>query len=155
MDEAGWNDLANIVCLQCFLWNWNPWGDSILDPYQALMVERMHQMDLGILEHTRGILNANCEENTLQLLNSRLESIRWGDRWSGFRLPQKGYFGNVSYITAAEHRHVFEVIVPLCWGVLGARNMKLLRAVVEWERLTRQIQFTEVDLEEMRILISR
>ena len=111
--------------MQCFLWNWNP---PELNPYEALMVETMHQADLGILAYVRKGINETNTPQTLRRLNARLKAVAQAERWQSYYLPKRGYFGPVKYITAAQHRAVFEVIVAVAFTLLQPNRVVATRS---------------------------
>ena len=99
-----------------------------LDPYMALMVEPMHQTDLGIFLHVKRTLyqkyTARRQQGQynqeMERLDDRLREVKETCRMSGLTLPEPPYFTAEANITASEHRAVFYVIVAIAQGEFSA-----------------------------------
>ena len=90
----------------------------------ALMVEPMHQTDLGIFMHVKKTLIAKYTARAttgsymreLERLDERLQEVRITCRMGGLQIPEGPYFTCDANITASEHRSVFYVFVAISQG---------------------------------------
>ena len=129
-------------------------GEPALDPYQAFMVESMHQIDLGIFTHVRERLvkfyRKEGQLPKLRELDERIKYIREACRIQHLPLPSSTYFVDAANLTAAEHRSVFEVIVAMSSNWLADDHVQLLRTLMDWHKLVTQVEFKEDDFSAMQ-----
>jgi hypothetical protein len=133
--------------LQPYIWGWNPLAEPVLDPYQAFMVESMHQIDLGMFTHVRErLVKFYRKEGQLQKLrelDDRIKFVRQECRIQHLPLPSSTYFVDAANLTAAEHRAVFELIVAISSNLLSDDHVELLRILMDWHKLVSQVEFNE------------
>ena len=105
--------LVGFCHLQPYIVGWNPWGAEALNPYQALMVDSMHQADLGIFTHVRECIEMLFKDEKRKELDDRLSAVkqtmRFGELTS--KLPEQPYFQSAASIPAFEHEAAFQVIL--------------------------------------------
>ena len=111
-----------------------------LNPYMALMVEPMHQTDLGIFMHVKKSIIAKYVARKehgaylreLERLDERLQEVRTTCRMGGLSIPEGPYFTCDANITASEHRSVFYVIVAISQGMcmLNVKRKCVLPALI-------------------------
>ena len=131
--------------MQPYIWDWNPWADTVLDPYQALMVESMHPTDLGIFTHLKEALwrkyseQQPLHENKLWRMDERLRELKGSWRLSTLKLPSPPYWQQHTGITAAKHRAAFQAVVACADGEsifmpdYKCTNRSLIRAIVSMQ----------------------
>ena len=107
--------------MQPWIEGWNPWGVDFLNPYKSLMVDQMHQTDLGIFKHIRECIQRKYQTTrpgVLEEMDRRLQEIkeihRLGDLAAN--LPNPPYFRKCVSIPAAKHKAAFQVILAVGHG---------------------------------------
>lgn len=139
---------SSLIILQPCLFGWNPWHHPALDPYRAIMVDTLHQADLGVLKFCKDAVERNCKE--LHQVNENIQWMSKNERWSGFSLSHSKFWGDVSTIPGAHYRKMWEVVRALCLPFLAAREMDLLTASVAWHKAATAKKFTSSDLQRLQ-----
>jgi hypothetical protein len=125
--------------------------DSIRNPFQSLMVETMHQADLGIQIHLFECLRKLCSNSTLTKMDERMNGIRKSNTIPGFRLPANGYFLNKSFVQAHEHKSVLQIVCACIQGLVSDDIVNVFKSYHEWYvAAVRKYEFSEEDLVELR-----
>jgi Plavaka transposase len=139
-----------------FFFGFNGTKDTVYgNPYMSVMIETMHNVELGIWAHLISALRSSTRKRLLILLDERLQQIKSGTTIPGFRIPgstDTTYFLSGANYHAHEHRSIIQVICAVIEGILDRETCKLFMQFYNWYLFAcRKISYTEHDLVELKL----
>jgi Plavaka transposase len=140
-----------------FFFGFNGAENSIYgNPYKAIMVETMHNVELGIWTYLIEYLREVCKKAICIELDRKLKELKFASTIPGFRLPTTdggGYFWGGKNFHAFEHKSVIQVICVLLKDLVSPEIFNLFYMFYKWYILAcRSTFFTERDLERLKEL---
>ena len=98
------------VTSQCALWGFRGGMEDWGNPYRAVMVDSMHQGELGLWVHLVACMRENYTRKQLREMDQILKDLAGETRISTLRLPGGTYFEKGATYMAFEHRGVMQVM---------------------------------------------
>jgi hypothetical protein len=137
---------------------WDFRGNETIDGngYRCIMVEHMHQADLGIQQHLVLCLRKAVGKRVCRKLDRRLNVIISENNICGFRLPVGNYFMKFKNIQAHEHRCVLQVLCICLQGMIEEKFSHVFKSYYEWYiHACRKPSYTQCDIDHLHILTKK
>ncbi|RHZ68093.1 hypothetical protein Glove_297g1 [Diversispora epigaea] len=129
----------SLISLYNIFWDFS---DNI---YKACVMDRMHQLDLGLFKRMITCTDSMLSNNSKKIVEYRCASI---PRFPGLKIFNKGIFG-LANVTAAEYRDMMK-IMPFVFYKLEKNNNDLSNVYANFTKMyimSRSNGFTTSDLE--------